>query len=221
MQEVDLTVTLPNLAVQWMMGNLATLLDELGPRWPQCAPLLTDEILVGLLMSQSMYNLHIASVAEGRRVQAYAAMARAFEQVDFVISATNPGPAFAADAATSNPSTSFLDTVQQTKAAKVAFRGLMAGVRAASAVAPKLPNALADIIADRFPDLVNMGALTIISNIYGNPAVSIPAGLVDGLPIGMQVLTRHHADDLLLDVALAVERENPWPLTAPGSSVRT
>ena len=62
-----------------------------------------------------------------------------------------------------------------------------------------------------------MGALTMISNIYGNPAVSIPSGLVDGLPVGMQVLTRHHADELLFDVALAVERETPWPKVAPAS----
>jgi aspartyl-tRNA(Asn)/glutamyl-tRNA(Gln) amidotransferase subunit A len=59
-----------------------------------------------------------------------------------------------------------------------------------------------------------MGALTIVSNICGNPAVSIPAGLIDGLPVGMQVLTRHHADALLLDVALAAERIAPWPLVA-------
>ncbi|MBA2608711.1 MAG: hypothetical protein H0U92_07225, partial [Actinobacteria bacterium] len=68
-----------------------------------------------------------------------------------------------------------------------------------------------------FPVLVNMGGLTIISNIYGNPAVSIPAGTVDGLPVGMQVLARHHEDALLFDVALAVERERPWPMVAPVS----
>ena len=60
-----------------------------------------------------------------------------------------------------------------------------------------------------------MGALTIISNVYGNPAVSIPAGTVDGLPVGMQVLGHHHADALLFDVALAAERTMPWPLVAP------
>ena len=57
------------------------------------------------------------------------------------------------------------------------------------------------------PDLVTMGGLTIISNIYGNPAVSIPAGTVDGLPVGMQVLAPHHRDAELFDVALAVERD--------------
>ena len=60
-----------------------------------------------------------------------------------------------------------------------------------------------------------MGALTIISNIYGNPAVSVPAGTVDGLPVGMQVLGRHHEDALLFDEALAVERDRPWPMVAP------
>ena len=63
----------------------------------------------------------------------------------------------------------------------------------------------------------NNGALTIPANISGNPAVSIPIGDVDGLPIGLQVIGRHHEEPLLLDVALAFERERPWPLVAPGS----
>jgi len=214
MVEVDLDITLPNLAAQWMMGNLATLVAELGARWPKCASELTDELTVGLLMSQSMYNLHTASVAEERRIQANLAMADAFDKVDFVIAATNPGPAFAADAPMSNPSSSFIDSVKANRAAQLGFRGIMGGVRLAGAAAPKMPSAVMDLVSEKFPDLVRMGALTIISNLYGNPAVSIPSGFVDGLPVGMQVLTRHHADELLFDVALAVERENPWPLVA-------
>ncbi len=71
----------------------------------------------------------------------------------------------------------------------------------------------------KFADLLDMGALTIPANIYGNPSVSIPVGPVDGLPIGMQVMGRHYQDRLLFDLALSVERERPWPLTAPGSPV--
>lgn len=63
----------------------------------------------------------------------------------------------------------------------------------------------------------NNGRLTIPANIYGSPSISIPAGKVDGLPVAMQVMARHHADALLLDVALAVECECPWPLVAPGA----
>lgn len=65
----------------------------------------------------------------------------------------------------------------------------------------------------------NNGALTIPANIVGNPAVSVPVGAVDGLPVGMQVIGRHHEDALLLDLALAVERERPWPLVAPDAPV--
>ncbi len=215
MIEVDLSIDVPNLAAQWMMGNLATLLADLGRRWPGCARELTDELTIGLLLSQSMYNLHTAAVTEGLRVLAYEAMATAFEKVDFVIAATNPGPAFAADATTSAPDAGFIDWAKSNPVAQLGFRGVMGGVRYAGAAFPKLPSALLDIVTAKFPDVVRMGALTIISNIYGNPAVSIPSGLVDVLPVGMQVLTRHHADELLFDVALAVERETPWPLVAP------
>lgn len=60
----------------------------------------------------------------------------------------------------------------------------------------------------------NNGALTIPANIVGNPAVSIPVEPLDGLPVGMQVIAPHHADALLLDLALLVERNRPWPLVA-------
>jgi Asp-tRNA(Asn)/Glu-tRNA(Gln) amidotransferase A subunit family amidase len=65
--------------------------------------------------------------------------------------------------------------------------------------------------------IMNNAALTAPSNMNGSPAVSIPAGTVDGLPVGLQVLAEHHREQLLLDLALIAEREHPWPLVAPGS----
>jgi aspartyl-tRNA(Asn)/glutamyl-tRNA(Gln) amidotransferase subunit A len=215
MVRVDLEVRPPNLAAQWMMGNLATLLADLGDEWPGCAGDMTDEVAAGLFLSQALYNLKTAAVAEELRIQANEVMARAFEQVDLIISATNPGPAFAAEAATSNPQAPIIDKLFAAGPARQVVRGLLGGVRLLASALPKVPSSVLGQAESRFPDLVNMGALTIIANIYGNPAVSIPAGTVDGLPVGLQVLGRHHEDALLFDVALAVERARPWPLVAP------
>jgi Asp-tRNA(Asn)/Glu-tRNA(Gln) amidotransferase A subunit family amidase len=215
MVEVDVAVEPPNLAAQWMMGNLATLLSDLGSAWPGCSADLTDEVAVGLHLAQAMYNLNTAAAAEELRIQANNVMARAFEQADFIIAATNPGPAFAAESSTSNQQAPIIDRLFSNGPARYVVRALLGAVRVLGAAAPKLPSTVLTQAETRFPDLVNMGALTIIANIYGNPAVSIPAGTVDGLPVGMQVLAPHHQDELLFDVALSVERNRPWPLVAP------
>ncbi|MEZ5139906.1 MAG: amidase [Acidimicrobiales bacterium] len=72
-------------------------------------------------------------------------------------------------------------------------------------------------VGDQKVGLGNNGALTIPANICGNPSVSVPVEPFQGLPVGMQIMGRHHADALLLDLALAVERTLPWPLTAAGA----
>jgi aspartyl-tRNA(Asn)/glutamyl-tRNA(Gln) amidotransferase subunit A len=53
-------------------------------------------------------------------------------------------------------------------------------------------------------------------NISGQPAVSIPAGLsFDGLPAGLQVVTRRHEEELALACGFVAETSNPWPKFAP------
>lgn len=51
---------------------------------------------------------------------------------------------------------------------------------------------------------------TYLVNFTGHPAASIPAGLVDGLPVGMQIIGRRHADADVLAASATFERLRPW-----------
>ena len=52
--------------------------------------------------------------------------------------------------------------------------------------------------------------LTYPINFTGHPAASIPAGLVEGLPVGMQIIGRSNADGDVLAASAAFERLRPW-----------
>jgi Asp-tRNA(Asn)/Glu-tRNA(Gln) amidotransferase A subunit family amidase len=53
-------------------------------------------------------------------------------------------------------------------------------------------------------------AYTYLDNMTGTPAVSVPCGFVDGLPVGLQVMGPAGAEGLLLEVAAALEHLQPW-----------
>jgi len=174
---VDVPVALPGLGYEWALANLSQLLRELDGRYPDCKDDLTLEIAFGLHIATDQFNLQMMANTEIARTNANERMAEVFDEVDFIICATNPDVAFAADT----------------------YLNQHVGGRQ---VGPE-----------------NNGALTIPANIVGNPAVSVPIEQLDGLPVGMQIIGRHHEDQLLLDLAAIVERERPWPLVAPGSPV--
>lgn len=57
---------------------------------------------------------------------------------------------------------------------------------------------------------------TAFANVAGLPAISVPAGIAaDGLPVGLQIVSRRFADELVLQLAAIVERSCPWPRLAP------
>jgi len=211
---VDLPVEIPRMGGEWMIGNISSLYGEIEHLWPGCASELTDEIRVAVQLSENLLNMRVAAAGEMGRREANDAMARLFEEVDFVITSSNPGPAFAADAGMSSDAKTFIDYARGNPLVQRLFGGVLKTARVVSGVAPKTPQRLLSAGTKGSPELLDMGALTIPANISGNPAVSIPVGNVGGLPIGLQAIGRHHQDALLLDLALHLERERPWPLVA-------
>ena len=173
--EVDVPVEFPGLGFEWAMSNLVQLARELGDRWPGCRDDLTREMAMGIEMAHGSYDLAMAAKVEASRTDVNERMAAVFDEVDFVISATNPDVAYPAH--------------------------VTANTR----------------VGDQKVGLENNGALTIPANIVGNPAVSVPVAPAFGLPVGMQIMGRHHEDALLLDLARMVEQTLPWPTVAPGA----
>ena len=62
--------------------------------------------------------------------------------------------------------------------------------------------------------------LTYPFNFTGHPAASVPAGLVDGLPVGLQVVGQRHDDAGVLAASAAFEALVPWMDTYPDRAVR-
>jgi aspartyl-tRNA(Asn)/glutamyl-tRNA(Gln) amidotransferase subunit A len=56
---------------------------------------------------------------------------------------------------------------------------------------------------------------TLPINIAGLPAISIPAGFADGLPIGMQVIGKPFDEETILRVAFAYEQATDWHKRKP------
>src|SRR3984957_8562398 len=149
LERVDIPVSLPRGGLEWALAGTASLLVGLGDRYPACESEFTPEIMLAANIATNHYGLETAKNIEAFRRQIIVQMAELFEQVDFIICATNPDVAFAAQ----GPMPTTIDGVDL-----VSEYGFEAAVG-------------------------NNGALTIPANTTGHPAVAIPIGLVDGLPV--------------------------------------
>ena len=58
---------------------------------------------------------------------------------------------------------------------------------------------------------------TIAVNLAGLPGMSIPAGLVNGLPVGLQIVGRDFDEARLFNVAHMFQQETDWHKRTPGA----
>ena len=63
--------------------------------------------------------------------------------------------------------------------------------------------------------MILSAAFTAPFNMTGQPGFSIPAGLVGGMPVGLQAVARRLEDDLTVACAAVLEQARPWPKLAP------
>ena len=73
-----------------------------------------------------------------------------------------------------------------------------------SPVSPKLPHKIGEKIS--VEDMYAYDALTIPHNLYGNCALSLPVGKINGIPVGMQIACDRFEDEKMLRIARAVEK---------------
>ena len=73
-------------------------------------------------------------------------------------------------------------------------------------------------IGEKIADPVAMyksDVLTVPANIAGIPAISVPAGFSDNLPLGIQFMAPHLGEEILFRVAHSYQQETPWHLKIP------
>ncbi|MDX6511089.1 MAG: aspartyl-tRNA(Asn)/glutamyl-tRNA(Gln) amidotransferase subunit [Gaiellaceae bacterium] len=85
----------------------------------------------------------------------------------------------------------------------------------APSVAPLLANMACDVGDELIPWLDAAPRMTMPWNVTGNPALTVPAGLVDGLPVSLQLAGRPYDEATILAVGAAYERTAGHHLAMP------
>ena len=84
---------------------------------------------------------------------------------------------------------------------------------------PTTPN-IAFKLNEKIDDPVNMylnDIYTVTTNLAGLPGLSLPAGFMDNLPIGLQLIGKHFSEARLLNAAHRFQQETDWHMRTPTS----
>ncbi|MCX8070461.1 MAG: amidase family protein, partial [Thermodesulfovibrionales bacterium] len=84
-------------------------------------------------------------------------------------------------------------------------------------VTPTSPS-VAFKIGEKVSDPIQMylsDIFTISINLAGLPAISLPCGFVNNLPVGLQLIGRHFQESLILQTAYCYEQNTQWHKIRP------
>ena len=73
-------------------------------------------------------------------------------------------------------------------------------------------------IGEKIDDVLSMylsDIYTVPVNIAGIPAITVPCGMVDGLPVGLQIIGNYFREDLLFNIAYSFEKSTNWHKNLP------
>jgi len=79
------------------------------------------------------------------------------------------------------------------------------------AIEPGPNEGVPEIGGRRTPTMFDRWSFTFPFNLTGQPAATVPCGFTsEGLPVGLQIVGRWHADGVVLRAAAGFEAVQPW-----------
>ncbi len=99
-KRVDIDTSLPSMGAAWSISGMIEIHAALADHWPDCADVLTPEMRFGIETTLGRYGTDARARIESRRAALNDRMAEIFDPidgVDFVLTASNPDVAFAAE----------------------------------------------------------------------------------------------------------------------------
>ncbi|MPM83075.1 Glutamyl-tRNA(Gln) amidotransferase subunit A [bioreactor metagenome] len=69
--------------------------------------------------------------------------------------------------------------------------------------------------SDNVMEMYLSDVYTVPVSVAGLPAISVPCGIVNGLPVGLQIISNYYREDILFNLAYSFEQSTNWHTMKP------
>ncbi|MBM7871888.1 aspartyl-tRNA(Asn)/glutamyl-tRNA(Gln) amidotransferase subunit A [Clostridium pascui] len=69
--------------------------------------------------------------------------------------------------------------------------------------------------SDNIMEMYLSDVYTVPVSVAGLPAISVPCGMVNGLPVGLQIISNYYREDILFNLAYSFEQSTNWHTMKP------